>query len=121
MSKIPHVKGFTDSKTIEERLYLAGKLMANNRDHVPVVVVGNGINAPIITKQKYICPVSVTGDGFRKDIRDHMEALDSTGALFYFVDNALLPMNKTMGEIYDRYKSNDGFLYVIYSVENTFG
>ena len=30
-------------------------------------------------------------------------------------------MNMTIGDIYDFYKSEDEFLYIIYTMENTFG
>lgn len=42
-------------------------------------------------------------------------------ALFLFVNNAILPMNAVLSAVYDERADIDGFLYVIYSGENTFG
>ena len=43
-------------------------------------------------------------------------------SIFFFVDgNVLIPTWKFFYHLYDEYKDKDGFLYVIYSGENTFG
>jgi hypothetical protein len=33
----------------------------------------------------------------------------------------LLPAGKTVGEVYEEYKEEDGFLYVIYQEQESFG
>ena len=47
--------------------------------------------------------------------------IDSKKAIFIFVDNYLIPMNDLVEQVYSKYKSEDGFLYIKYSYENTFG
>jgi GABA(A) receptor-associated protein len=48
--------------------------------------------------------------------------LDSKEAIFIFVGNGtLVPSNYSINEVYDTYKNEDGFLYIIYTAENTFG
>jgi hypothetical protein len=43
-------------------------------------------------------------------------------ALFFFIDGKYsLTGQETIKEIYDKYKSNDGFLYVLYGEEKFFG
>ena len=42
-------------------------------------------------------------------------------ALFVFINNSLIPSNLLIKEIYDKNKNEDGFLYVQYTGENTFG
>ena len=37
------------------------------------------------------------------------------------VNNSLCPSNRLMGVIYEDNKDDDGFLYIKYSSENTFG
>jgi GABA(A) receptor-associated protein len=42
-------------------------------------------------------------------------------ALFMFVNNKIFPITSPVGNIYDENKDADGFLYVTYCQENTFG
>lgn len=47
--------------------------------------------------------------------------LPSEKAIFIFVNDILPPTAALMSSIYTQYKDEDGFLYVLYSGENTFG
>ena len=47
--------------------------------------------------------------------------LKSEQALFIIINNELCSSNQNMEDIYNKYKNEDGFLYVEYSGENTFG
>lgn len=47
--------------------------------------------------------------------------LSSEKALFLFINNVLPPASALMSTIYNEHKDEDGFLYVQYSGENTFG
>ena len=47
--------------------------------------------------------------------------LESNHALFIMVNNALVPSNSTISDNYETHKDEDGFLYIIYTSENTFG
>ncbi|KAK4586349.1 hypothetical protein RGQ29_023487 [Quercus rubra] len=42
-------------------------------------------------------------------------------ALFVFIKNTLPQTASLMGSIYESYKDDDGFLYMCYSSEKTFG
>jgi GABA(A) receptor-associated protein len=59
---------------------------------------------------------------FVEDVRAHIPSLDSRTALFFFLsDNTLPPISIIMATLYEKHKSSDGFLYITYSCENTFG
>ncbi|GFP85818.1 autophagy-related protein 8d, partial [Phtheirospermum japonicum] len=47
--------------------------------------------------------------------------LSAEKAIFVFVKNMLPPTAALMSAIYDEHKNEDGFLYINYSGENTFG
>lgn len=50
-------------------------------------------------------------------------ALDSCQSLFLSVgeNDVLVPGNSLLGDLYERYRNPDGFLYLGYLLENTFG
>jgi GABA(A) receptor-associated protein len=42
-------------------------------------------------------------------------------ALFLFINGFIPSTSQHIGDIYSFHKDQDGFLYIIYSYENTFG
>lgn len=75
---------------------------------------------PDIDKKKYLVPADLNVGQFVYVIRKRIK-LEAEKAIFIFVDNVLPPTAAIMSCIYDEHKDEDGFLYVTYSGENTFG
>ena len=72
-------------------------------------------------KIKYIVPKALTMGQFAYIIRKRI-TLKPEESLFLFVnDNTLPPTAATIEQIYEEYKLNDGFLYMTFASENTFG
>nr|GLL45015.1 autophagy-related protein 8f [Ipomoea trifida] len=69
---------------------------------------------------RYLVPADLTVGQFVYVIRKRIK-LSAEKAIFIFVDNVLPPTGAIMSAIYDEKKDEDGFLYVTYSGENTFG
>ena len=42
-------------------------------------------------------------------------------AIFLFINNMVTTNHSSVGTVYEDYKSEDGFLYITYAGENTFG
>lgn len=64
--------------------------------------------------------LDITVGKFVYEIRKHMK-LNPEQAIFLFVNDTLPPTAALMSQIYEKNKDEDGFLYVTYSGENTFG
>jgi GABA(A) receptor-associated protein len=92
-------------------------------DRVPVLVGRATLkDTPPISKYKYLVPADITFGKFVYELRRNMTFVDKKASLFFFLsNNTLAPSNGTMSELYKRYKSSDGFLYITYAAENTFG
>ena len=73
-----------------------------------------------IDKQKFLVPRDMNLGQFIYIIRKRIK-LESSQALFIMVNNTLSPATLNLGEIYEKQKDKDGFLYITYSSENTFG
>ncbi|XP_074566938.1 autophagy-related protein 8f-like [Curcuma longa] len=88
---------------------------------VPVIVEkAERSDVPNIDKKKYLVPVDTTLGQFVHVIRKRIN-LSAEKAIFMFVDNVLPQIGTLMGHLYEEKKDEDGFLYVVYSGENTFG
>merc|ERR1711991_1086764 len=90
-------------------------------DRIPVIVEkANGGDIPDIDKKKYLVPADLTVGQFVYVIRKRIK-LSPEKAIFIFVDEVLPPTAALMSSIYEEHKDEDGFLYITYSGENTFG
>ena len=112
---------FKHLKSLEERKIESKKIREKYPDRIPVIVEKNE-NSDIkeIDKNKYLVPSDLSFSQFVYIIRKRIQ-LHKSQSLFLFVNNTLVPSNKSVTEIYDSEKDEDGFLYVIYNNENTFG
>jgi GABA(A) receptor-associated protein len=113
---------YDTSHTFEERVAEANRVLARHPDRIPVLVQkDNKSDVPDIDKCKYLVPKDLTMGQFVYVIRKRLKNFTSEKALFVFVNNALPSTNTLVSVIYDKHKSPDNFLRMIYSTENTFG
>lgn len=112
---------FKDSKTFEERLAESKKIREKYPDRIPVIVEKNETaTVNQIDKRKYLVPKDLSFSQFLYIVRKRIN-LNQSEALFLFVNNKLVPSNKSIFDVYDKEQDKDGFLYIIYNNENTFG
>ena len=112
--------------THEQRLVLSSKISTKFPDRIPVLVEATS-NAPPIDRSKFLVPCDIDVARFIYEIRKHI-SLRSTEAIFVFVGDPdakgtmVMPQpSQIMSLVYNQYKQSDGFLYVRYALENTFG
>ena len=77
-------------------------------------------SVPDIDKTKYLVPSDLTVGQFMYVIRKRLE-LPSVKALFIFVNGSIPHNSALMSAVFDEHADEDGFLYVTYSGESTFG
>lgn len=112
---------FKKSKSENERITESSKIKEKYPDKIPVIVEKqNKSKLPDIDKNKYLVPKELTMGQFIYIIRKRIK-LDPTEALFVFTNNVLCNNSVLISEIYNTYKDKDGFLYIVYTSENTFG
>ncbi len=74
-----------------------------------------------IDKKKFLVPHDLTMGQFQYVVRKRLKTLSPDQGLFFFIDNAMPSVNQLLVHLYDAHKNDDGFLYVVFSGENTFG
>lgn len=75
---------------------------------------------PEIDKKKFLVPRGMNISHLMYIIRKRIQ-LKPEQALFIFINNTLPPNSESVENMYVKHKSKDGFLYINYSTENTFG
>ena len=107
-------------KSLPERKLYSQRLLNKYPDRVPLVLESCGNVKDTLVKNKYLMPRHIKMSELMVIFRTSIK-IDSKKAIFIFVDNYLIPMNDLVEQVYSKYKSEDGFLYIKYSYENTFG
>jgi len=114
-------KSFKEEHTLDKRQAEAQRIREKYPDRIPVIVEkAEKTDIPDIDKKKYLVPSDLTVGQFVYVIRKRIK-LSPEKAIFIFVKNVLPPTAALMSTIYEDHKDEDGFLYITYSGENTFG
>ncbi|OXM81849.1 microtubule binding protein [Cryptococcus neoformans Bt63] len=112
---------FKDEHPFDKRKAEAERIRQKYQDRIPVICEkAEKSDIPTIDKKKYLVPADLTVGQFVYVIRKRIK-LAPEKAIFIFVDDILPPTAALMSSIYDEHKDEDGFLYVLYASENTFG
>ena len=109
-------------QSFEERSKQSSSVIIKYPDRVPVIVDTNN-NSNFneqLDKHKFVVPDTLSVSEFIIIIRKRLK-IDPTKGIFIFCNNSILIGTYSMRSIYDQYKENDGFLYLIYAAESTFG
>jgi len=105
----------------EKRVAEAARIREKYPDRIPVICEKDvGSDIPAVDKRKYLIPMDLTVGQFVYVIRKRI-SIPSDKAIFIFVNNSLPPTAALMSTVYEQHKDQDGFMYMMYSGENTFG
>lgn len=115
------MESFKKRVTFENRKEECDRIMNKYTHRIPIIVSKcNNSKLPMIDKEKFLVPKDMNLGQFIYIIRKRIQ-LDSKEALFVLINNSLQPSSKLIQDIYESQKDEDGFLYIVYSSENTFG
>lgn len=115
------MSNYKKQKTFEERLNESTNIMKKYPNKIPIIVhKSDKCKLSDIDKNKFLVSNDMTLSQFMYVIRNRIK-LDSSQALFFFIDNIIPKNSSPLGELYNLHKDKDGFLYIVYASENTFG
>ena len=120
---------FISKHSFENRLNESTRIMKKYPNRIPVIVErsDNSNDVPDIDKKKYLVPIDLTVGQFVYVIRKRIK-LTPEKAIFLHVFNAdgtvsdvMPPTSELMSVIFKENVNEDGFLYMTYGGEKTFG
>lgn len=114
---------FKHTFSLNDRKRESEKIMTSYPDRIPIICERSDFadsSCPIIDKKKYLVPKLLTVGQFIHIIRKRMN-LPPEKALYLFIKGTIPPSSSMMETLYTYYCDDDGFLYVVYTFENTFG
>jgi len=112
---------YKTAHTFEYRKSEADKVRERHPDRLPVICEKvESSNITDLDKNKFLVPSDLTVGQFVLVVRKRV-MLEPEKAVFLFIGESVPPNAAQMSDLYAKYKDEDGFLYVKYSGENTFG
>jgi GABA(A) receptor-associated protein len=111
---------FRQENKFEERIKLASRMKQKYPDRIPVIVEAVNAQTPQIKKNKFLVPKDVSVGKLIYEIRRYTQ-VSAEEALFVFVNNTLISTSSLIEQVYEKHKDVDQFMYLVYSLENTFG
>ena len=106
---------------LAKRKLCSDEILRKYPDKIPVIVDRGTKDAPAIAKHKYLIDSCNELVYLIMTIRRQV-LVPKEDALFFFTEShSAIPMTMLMGNLYATYKNSDGFLYIFYTRESTFG
>jgi hypothetical protein len=123
---------FRDTVSLDERTRQAGRALERYPDKTPVIIETGELRKrlfrrssqklPQLDKSKFLVPHEMTLAQFSCLIRQRFsEIVTPEMAIFVLINNTLPKNTAMMRELWDESREKDGFLYVTFVPENTFG
>lgn len=119
---LTHYSDFLNEFSFEDRKKEADTVLDKYPDRIPVIIErANNSHIQSIDKNKYLVPNDLKMSQLLWVVRKRLK-LDSSCALFLFTVNGTLhPNTENVSSVYEKSHNEDGFLYLNYTSENTFG
>ena len=117
-----NTNSFKEEHTLEERKKESQRIKNEYPDRIPIIMIKNLDKLlPPLDKIKYLCPDDLTMGQFVYVIRKRLR-LRPEQAIYLFVGGHSIPSShQNMAAIFKEHVDEDGFLYVLYAAESTFG
>nr|QFG73600.1 MAG: autophagy protein Atg8 ubiquitin-like protein [Megaviridae environmental sample] len=113
---------FKKTKTLEQRIKESNKMREKYPDRTPIICqrAQKTTGIPNIDKNKFLVPHDLTVGQFSYVVRKKLE-LAPEKAMFLFINNTIPNTSELVSTCDKSHRDEDGFLYITYSSENTFG
>ena len=115
---------FKNEYTFEKRVEESKRILDLYPDRIPTIVETPKSSDMKINgkeKSKFLFPRSYDIGKTLCAIRKRIQNLNESQALFLLVNNQMYGNACELSTVYDEHKDKDGFLYIVISLENTFG
>ena len=112
---------FKKQYPFDKRVVVANNILTKYPMRLPVILDKAPNTLHTCTKVKFLVPNDISVGALIQYFKKYMPTLDARDSIFLFVGDVIPPTSSSILTIYNKYKDDDGFLYITYSGENVFG
>lgn len=112
---------FKEETTFEQRKAESSSIRLKYPERVPVIIEkvhGTFVNE--MDKKKFLIPSDISMSQLVWIIRKRIH-MEPERALYIYVGKTMPLASASLGQVFEQHQDEDGFLYVAYSSETTFG
>ena len=114
------MSSFRERLTFEDRLAERQRANARRPEHVATIIERGSPHAPSLDREKFLLPRELNGSQLIYIIRRRL-SMNPSEALFLVCGRQMVTAADTVRGLYAKHCQEDGFLYITYTLENTFG
>lgn len=111
---------FKEKYNFEKRKNESELILSKYTNRIPIICERYDKTLPHLDRKKYLVPEDLIMSNFLYVIRKRLK-LDSHKSLYLAINNKIPQLSQNVSTIYDKYCDEDGFLYIKYCEETTFG
>lgn len=104
---------------IEDRIRISNKIKSKYYNRIPIII--DSKKEIELDKNKFIVPMDFTIGEFIYILKIKKIITNAEQSLFLICNNKLVTNTELIRNLYNNEKNIDGFLYIIITIENTFG
>lgn len=114
--------GFHTRIPLTQRIETRLAAIARRPNHLPVVLERGTSDTPMMDRERFLPHNSVTAGELMAVVRRRMRVQSTQAIFFSTTTGVLVNPQQLLSELYAKYRDEeDGFLYLRYSLESTFG
>lgn len=114
---------FRTNVKFQDRKDMTTKMLSKYSNKVPVYVSKGtkSNNIDNFGSKKFLADKDMTVCAFINSVKNSLKVNSNTALYLMVNDKEMMVLSVNMGIVYEKYKSDDGFLYITYYGENVFG